>query len=245
LGSPTWYFDKAIYAYPLQIAIILGIPLIVYGENTSYECGGPLKEDTPSAIQQLNNDVVKPVPWDSLLDDTVQMKDINPGIYPTMKEIQKAKLNPIFLSYFTPWSSQGNYEFAKKNGFKSLDDSGEWIREGFINNYDQIDTVGYLTHTWMKFVKFGHWFNTDYCSRYIREGRMTREEAVKYVLENEHKLDKKMLNDFINYIDYTEEDFWKVVDKFANRDIVEKRDGEWRLRKNVENALREGGEVKP
>jgi len=74
---------------------------------------------------------------------------------------------------------------------------------------------------------------------------MTREEAVKYVLENEHKLDRKMLTDFINYIDYTEEDFWKVVDRFANRDIVEKRNGEWRLRKNVENALREGGEVKP
>jgi len=245
LGSPTWYFDRAIYAYPLQIAIQLGIPLIVYGENTSYECGGPLKEDIPRELSKINTDVVKPVPWDFWLDDTVHMKDVNPGIYPTIKEIQKAKLNPIFLSYFVPWSSQGNYEFAKKNGFKSLDDTGEWKREGFINNYDQIDTIGYLTHTWLKFVKFGHWFNTDYCSRYIREGRMTREEAVKYVLENEHKLDRKMLTDFINYIDYTEEDFWKVVDRFANRDIVEKRNGEWRLRKNVENALREGGEVKP
>ena len=245
LGSPTWYFDRAIYAYPLQIAIILNIPLIVYGENTSYECGGPLKEDTPSALSQINNDVVKPVPWDFWLDDTVHMKDVNPGIYPTIQEIQKAKLNPVFLSHFVPWSSQGNYEFAKKNGFKSLDDTGEWKREGFINNYDQIDTIGYLTHTWLKFVKFGHWFNTDYCSRYIREGRMTREEAVKYVLENEHKLDRKMLTDFINYIDYTEEDFWKIVDTFANRDIVEKRNGEWRLRKNVEKALREGGEVKP
>jgi tRNA(Ile)-lysidine synthase TilS/MesJ len=40
LGSPTWYFDLAIYAYPLQVAIKLGIPLIVYGENTNYERGG-------------------------------------------------------------------------------------------------------------------------------------------------------------------------------------------------------------
>jgi len=245
LGSPTWYFDRAIYAYPLQIAIKLHIPLIVYGENTSYERGGPLTEDVPGALSQINNDVVKPVPWDFWLDDTVHMKDVNPTIYPRPEEIKKAKLNPIFLSYFVPWDSHGNYEFAKRNGFKSLDDTGEWKREGLINNYDQIDTIGYITHTWLKFIKFGHWFNTDYCSVYIREGRMTRKEAVKYVLENEHKLDRKMLADFLAFIGYTDEQFWKVVDRFANRDIVEKRDGQWRLKKNVEEALRNGGVVKP
>jgi hypothetical protein len=53
-----------------------------------------------------------------------------------------------------------------------------------------------------------------------------------------------MLKDFLSFIDYKEEDFWKVVDKFANKDIVEKRDGNWRLKKNVEEALRTGGEVK-
>ena len=74
---------------------------------------------------------------------------------------------------------------------------------------------------------------------------MTRKEAVDYVLENEHKLDRKMLADFLNFIDYPEEDFWKVVDKFANKDIVEKRNGVWRLRKNVEEALRNGEAVKP
>jgi len=64
LGSPTWYFDRAIYAYPVQIAIKLGIPLIVYGENTNYEYGGPLAVDTPSAMDQIHNDVVTPVDWD-------------------------------------------------------------------------------------------------------------------------------------------------------------------------------------
>ncbi len=244
LGSPTWYFDRAIYAYPLQVAIKLNIPLIVYGENTSYERGGPIKEDTPNSLNQINNDVVKPADWDFWLDDEITMKDLNPTIYPTKEEIEKAKLYPIFLSYFTPWSNHGNYEFAKKYGFKSLEDTGEWIREGFINNYDQIDTIGYLVHTWFKFVKFGHWFSTDYASLYIREGRMNREEAVEYIIENEHKLDRKMLADFLDFIDYSEEDFWKVVDKFANREIVEKRDGVWRLKKNVEAALRNGGVVK-
>lgn len=229
LGSPTWYFDLAIYAYPIQIAIKLGIPLIIYGENTNYERGGSVNTDTPSALEQINNDVVKPVPWEKMLCDGLTMKDVQPAIYPTVDEIKKANLNPIFLSYYVSWSSHGNYEFAKSRGFKSLDDR-EWKREGFINQYDQIDTVGYLVHAWMKFPKFGHWFSTDYASLYVREGKMTREEALKYVNEEEYKLDKIMLADFLDFTGITDEEFWATVEKFANKDIVEKRNGHWRLK---------------
>jgi N-acetyl sugar amidotransferase len=230
LGSPTWYFDRAIYAYPFQIAIKLGIRLIVYGENTSYEYGGPLTKESYSAKDQIKNDVVKPVPWGFFLDGEIKMKDLNPGVDPSIEKIEKAGLEPIFLSYFVPWDGYQNYLFAKSRGFKSLDDTGEWKREGFLEQYDQIDSVGYLTHTWFKFPKFGHQRVTEVASLYIRSGRMTREEAVKVVNEEDYKLDRRMLNDFLEFTEYSEKDFWKVVDKFANRDIVEKRDGVWRLK---------------
>jgi len=229
-GSPTWYFDRSIYAYPLQIAVKLNIPLIVYGENTSYEYGGPLHEETYSAKEQINNDVVKPIAWEIWIDDEICMKDLNPGIYPSREELEKAKLDPIFLSYFIPWDGYENYLFAKTRGFKSLDDTGEWNREGFAENYDQIDTIGYLTHTWFKFLKFGHQQVTEFSSLWIRSGSMTRDEAVKFVNEEDYKLDRKMLKDFLDFIEYTEEDFWKAADKFANPDLVEKRDGIWRLK---------------
>jgi len=74
---------------------------------------------------------------------------------------------------------------------------------------------------------------------------MTRKEAVEKVISEDWKLDRRMLTDFLKFINYKEEDFWKIVDKFANKDIVEKRDGVWRLRKNVEAALRNGDEVVP
>ena len=230
LGSPTWYFDRAIYAYPVQIAIKLGIPLVVYGENTNYEYGGPLAVDSPSAMDQIHNDVVKPVDWDFWLDDEITMKNLNPGMYPSEKEIRKAKLDTIYLSYFVLWDGYKNMEFARANGFKTLDDTGEWKRAGFIEQYDQIDTIGYLTHTWFKFPKYGHQRVTEVASLYIRAGRMTREEAVKLVNEEDYKLDPRMLADFLDFTGYKEEDFWKVVDKFANREIVEKRDGVWRLK---------------
>jgi hypothetical protein len=245
LGSPTWYFDRAIYAYPYSTAVKLNIPLVIYGEDTNYLYGGPHTEETPSAIKQITNDVAKPVPWDVWLDDKITMKDVNPAIFPTLEQINKVKLDPRFLSYYMPWSGYKNMEFARTRGFKTLDDTGEWKRDGYLEQYDQIDSVGYLTHTWFKFPKFGHQRVTEVGSLWIREGRITREKVVEKVLEEDWKLDKKMLKDFLNYINYKEEDFWNVVDRFANSDIVEKRDGVWRLKKNVEEALRNGEDVKP
>ena len=230
LGSPTWYFDKAIYAYPLQAAIKLGIPLLIYGENTNYEYGGPNVKESYDALEQLTNDVVKPAPWDMWLDDKIKMKDLNPGVYPTMEDLKKAKINSIYMGYFTPWDGYKNMEFARSRGFRTLDDTGEWKRDGFLEQYDQIDSVGYLTHTWFKFPKFGHQRVTEVASLYIRSGRMTRKEAVKVVNEEDYKLDKKMLKDFLDFTEYKEEDFWKVVEKFANPEIVEKRKGVWRLK---------------
>ena len=110
----------------------------------------------------------------------------------------------------------------------------DWKRNRVIDNYEQIDTVGYYVHPWLKFIKFGHQHGyTDICSQYIRTGRMTREEAVKLVNKHDWKLDRKMLDDFLAFTDYTEKEFWNIVDKFANTDIIEKRDGKWRLKEPI------------
>ena len=39
-GKPTWYIDRLIYTYPLIMSLKFNTPLLVYGENVSYEYGG-------------------------------------------------------------------------------------------------------------------------------------------------------------------------------------------------------------
>jgi len=242
-GVPTWYFDFAIYAWPLYMATKLKIPLVVYGENVNYEYGGINKEDQPSALNQINNDAVRPIPTEEWIDNEIEEKDFACCRYPTEEEIKNSKLNPIYLSYYVPWSGYKNMEFARNRGFRTLSDTNEWERKGFLEQYDQIDTVGYLVHSWFKFVKYGHFRVTDVASIWIREGRMTREEAVKKVISEDWKLDKKMLKDFLMYIGYTEEEFWKIVEKHANRNIIEKRNNNWRLKENIVEALKKGGKA--
>lgn len=234
LGSPTWCYDRAIYTFPLQVAIEKEIPLVVWGENTSFEYGGPLTEETPSAIDQISNDAVKDVGGlDHWLVDGITMKDMQLYIHPSLEEIERVGLNPIYLSYFCRWSGYENYMFAKSRGFKSLEDTGEWFREGFIEPYDQIDSIGYLVHPQLKYPKYAHARVTDVCSNWIREGRTTREEAIGLVREHDHKLDPVALADFLAFTEYTEEEFRNILDKFYNRDLFEMVEGEWRIKNPI------------
>jgi len=230
LGAPTWYWDRAVYVFPIRMGINMKIPLIVYGENINFEYGGPQREETYSAKDQINNDVVKSVNWDFWLDEDITMKDLNAIIYPAKEEIEQAGLEPIYLSYFVPWDGYHNYQTAKKYGFKSLGDTGEWKREGYIEDYDQIDAIGYLVHPWLKYYKFGHARATDVCSYWIRTGRLTRDEAIQLVREHDHKLDPRSLKDFCEFTGYAEKEFWEIAERFRNKEIWEKVGGEWRLR---------------
>lgn len=237
-GSPAWYWDRAVYVYPIRMAINMKIPLLVYGENISYEYGGPSAEDAPSALGQIENSVAKSYDWDEWLKGgDITMKELNAMAYPTIDEIKEAKLDPIYLSYFVPWDGYKDMELAKTYGFKSLNDTGEWKRQGYIEDYDQIDDIGYLVHPWMKYPKYGHSRTTDVACYWIRTGRITREEGINFVKQHDHKLDPKALKDFLNFTGYSEEEFWKIVDKHYNREIFEKIDGRWQLKTDLSYAL--------
>lgn len=234
LGSPNWYWDSAVYVFPIRMGINMKIPLIVYGENINYEYGGFQTKETYSAKEQISNNVVKYTGGlDFWYDEDISEKDLNACVYPTKDEIEQAELEPIYLSYFVPWNGYENYQIAKKYGFKSLDDTGEWKREGFVEGYDQIDAIGYLIHPWLKYPKFGHARTTDVCSYWIRTGRITRKEAIKLVKEHDHKLDPRALKDFVDFIDITKGEFWNVVEKFWNRELFHKVNGKWKLKNPI------------
>lgn len=226
LGSPTWYADAAIYAYPYRMASKLGLKLLVYGENVNYEYGGNQREETYSAKRQRENDVVKPIDFSEWLDDEITLKDLYSVVQPTYDEAEAAGLDPIYLSYFVRWDSHYNYEVAKRYGFHHL--GHEWQREGTIEQYNQIDSAGYLTNQWFKYPKFGHASVTEMASRWIRAGRMSREEAVKLVKEKDHMLDQIILDDFLGFIGMKHRDFWKIADKWYNKDLFDQdRHGVW------------------
>lgn len=220
-GSPTWYWDRAVYTYPLWIAKKFDIPLLVYGENISYEYGGPGAEDTPSALGQLQNAVANAYTPDDFFDAGVEWN----RTYIVHPPAELDKVEPVYLSYFVPWSGTRNMLVAKAYGFKEL---AHWEeRAGYIEQYDQIDAIGYLVHCWMKYPKYGHARVTDVASYWIREGLVSRQRAMELVRKEDYKLDHNVRDDFCAFCGYTETQFQHVIDDWYNPAIFEQIEGQW------------------
>ena len=236
LGSPTWYIDALIYAFPLRMCVKLGIKLLVYGEDVNYTYGGEFNEETPSALKQPYNDVVKPV-WDIWFEDgDITEEELESARIPQLEEVQKVDLESIYLSYFVPWSSVHNYEVAKRWGFRHL--GHEYQREGSIDNYDQIDSIPYLLNPYLKYLKFGHSIATDNGSRWIRYGLKTREEMIPIVEEIDGKLDQGIVDKFCEFTKISHVEFWRIMDKWYNQKLFEQdRDGVWHPKFKVGTGL--------
>ena len=220
-GKPTWYVDRLIYTYPLIMSAKFNTPLLVYGENVSYEYGGADAKETYSAKEQLSNGVASGIDEQELIDNTgVTAQDLYLTRAPKQDELDK--LDPIYISYFTQWNSFKNYEFARKHGFHDL--THEWTRSHHVENFDQIDSRAYLVHSWMKYPKFGHASATDYSARMVRYGYITREEAKQLVKEHDGNLDPLCVRDFCDFCGYTESEFWAIIDNLYNTDLFEKND---------------------
>lgn len=227
-GRPLWYVDRLLYTVPLYYAAALNIPLLVYGENVSYEYGGVNDKETYSAREQVFNGVAPDISLDELVTAGVSRDELAYLEAPSRGLLNK--LEPIYLSYFVKWNAIKNYEIAKRFGFKDL--THEWDRTNHIENFNQIDSYGYLLNAWMKYPKYGHAYATDYASRWIRYGVLSREDGLKLVEERDHALDPKIIDDFCQFTGMSVNEFYNALDKLYNKDLFEKNEFEqWRLRK--------------
>lgn len=96
-GKPTWYIDRLIYTYPLHMAVKFGTPLLVYGENVSYEYGGRDFEETYSAKGILNNGVASDIPDEELTSKVgITMQELYMTKAPSQKEMEG--LDPMYVS---------------------------------------------------------------------------------------------------------------------------------------------------
>lgn len=128
----------------------------------------------------------------------------------------------IYMGSIYPYSILDSLKEARSVNFKDLDYYNEWQRSGNIENYTQIDSIGYIVHIWCKFVKFGFQRVSDIACRFVREKSLTKEQAELFIKEEDWKLDNAAKRDFCNTLDITEDFFDKIVEKHANKNLVVK-----------------------
>jgi hypothetical protein len=243
LGEPLRFIEAAIYTVPTKYAVAFNIPLIVYGENAAYIYGATT-EDGYSAQKYIDaghsasGEKLRKNITDFWCEHGIPMKELNAIIPSSREDLQRVKPEAIFMSYFVPWDDERNFAIARRYGFEDL--RHEWGREGWVEDYTQIDSVSYLVHLWMKYPKFGFSRATDLVSRWIRKGTITREEGKRLVMEHDHKLDQRAMLDFISFMGYKPRQFWDIVERYWNPTLFEKTGVTWRLKDPVYKDIRRG-----
>ena len=85
-------------------------------------------------------------------------------------------------------------------GFKQLSDFDDWQRQGSIDDFTQIDSKGYMIQHWTKFIKFGFQRVSDMACRFVREGKLTKEQALQLIKDSD-------------YFYWLKENYQKILDR--------------------------------
>ena len=224
-GIPLIPMHLAIYNLPIRIASNFNIPLIFYGENSAIEYGGDPKyhnfEITKEWILKFGvNANTTAKDW---ISDDLSEKDLIPYSYPNnINKLPKA----VFLSSFFEWNIFITRDIAIKNGLRIPE-----LPQTGIHNFSDIDDeflVG--VHHWLKWYKFGFKRTWDNLSLEIREGKITREQAIDLLIsEKENKKETLQIDKFCEYVEINKEEFSKIANKFRNKSIWTKINNEWRI----------------
>lgn len=230
VGDISWPEHVGIFTIPVRAAVQYKVPLIVWGENSQNEYGGPaaaVKNNTLDRKWLEEFGGLLGLRVSDLIDvEGIQEKHMIPFTYPTDEELKEVGVSGLFLGHYLPWDGLKNAIIAENHGF--LTHSG--IVEGSAVNYENVDNHQTGIHDYFKFLKFGFGRATDIVSLYIRRGRMTREEGLAIVKKNDGKFPwtylGKPLEEILQHIDMDVVEFEKICDQFTNKKIFKlDRDG--------------------
>lgn len=206
-GQPKLPFVNGISTAVFEYARNYKIPFIMYGEEGEAEYGGG-----DSYQGKIDDKYLKEKYY----------SDIDLSNYGYWWKAPEAS-----LVYATHWSKHEDWDPEVHARFASKNCNMQMLVNGSIGtftNYSQLDDKLQDLHAFMMFVKYGFGRATSDACIEIRRGRMTREDGLTAVNELDGAFPLEYLEDYLKYFEMTVDEFWGVVDKFANYNVLEKTD---------------------
>ncbi len=227
VGDISWPEHVGIFTIPVRAAVQFNVPLIVWGENSQNEYGGPASAAGNNVLNRRwleeFGGLLGMRVTDLVGQEGIEPKHLINYTYPTDEELARVGVTGLFLGHYIPWDGLANTLISVANGFTSYDKAVE----GSLVNYENLDNYQTGIHDYFKYLKFGFGRTTDLACLHIRRGRLTRQDGLDAV----KKLDGqfpweylgKPLADILDPLEMTVDEFIRVCDKFTNKKIF-KRD---------------------
>jgi len=226
VGDISWPEHAGIFTIPVRAAVEYGVKLIVWGENSQNEYGGPA---AAAEHNVLNRRWLEE--FGGLLglrvSDLIGMEGITqrhliPYSYPSDAELARVGVTGIFLGYYLPWDGYSNALLAQAHGFTTY----HTTIEGSVVNYENLDNHQTGIHDYFKFLKFGFGRATDIACLHARRGRITRTDAIELVKKHDGKFPwtylGKPLQEILEPLELSVDEFIKICDQFTNKKLFVK-----------------------
>ena len=230
VGDEMWPNHIGIFTIPIMIAVKFKIPLVVWGENSQQEYGGPSLNSIKN--RNLNRKWLEEFGGllgyrinDMIGVEGITKKELTPYFYPSDNEIDQVGVTGIFLGSYFFWDARKQLEIVKKNGFLVKEDGP---LEGTYTNYENVDEKLVGLHDYFKYVKYGFGRATDHACLDIRNNRVTRDEGLKLVEKYDGKYPHYGVKQFIKYSGLSKFQIDEVINSFTNPILFKKNaDGEF------------------
>lgn len=240
VGDISWPEHVGIFTIPVRAAIQFGVPLLIWGENSQNEYGGPAAAAKNNVLDRrwleefgglLGLRVSDIVGLEGLSE-----RDIIPYTYPSDDDLKRVGVTGLFLGHYLPWDGYSNALLAQANGFETFPSTVE----GSVVNYENLDNHQTGIHDYFKFLKFGFGRATDIACLHLRRGRITRQDALAMVQRHDGKFPwtylGKSLTSILAPLDLSVEKFIAICDRFTNKKIFV-RDASGKLVKDSHGNL--------
>jgi N-acetyl sugar amidotransferase len=246
VGDAWQPFTYGQVCYAFHIAKVFDVKLVFFGENGEAEYSGDPRvfnlRGMPFEIWA--EQYFKGVTVDDLIQygleemdyfaaDDIDESDLTFYRPPDIEEMKKLGIEFHWFSFYKKWVPQENYYYSSEHtGFQA---NPEGRSEGTYSKYASLDDQMDGFHFYLAFIKFGIARATSDAAHEVRDGHITREEGAALVRRFDGEFPKRWFSEFLEYLDITEEHFWKVIDRFRQPHIWKKENGMWKLRKAVYN----------
>jgi N-acetyl sugar amidotransferase len=223
IGDISWPEHVAIFTVPVRLAVQLKIPLIIWGENSQNEYGGPAGSAEDNALtrrwlEEFGGLLGLRVS-DLIGQEGIEERNLIQYTYPTDEELRQVGVTGIFLGYYLPWDGYQNALLAQAHGFKTY----HRTVEGSLVNYENLDNIQTGIHDYFKFLKYGFGRATDLACLHIRRGRLSRKDGLKMVKMHDGKFPWYYLGvpiqEVLDEINLSLEEFVRICDRFTNKKL--------------------------
>ena len=228
--NPVKITEYCLWASTYIIAEKFDIPLIIQGDSPVTVLGTRLTSRVGTDYDAMKADELQTLSsgWKEYVGvDGIEEKDLCLFHY-NREKLEEKGCRAIWLNYFLKeWTPHNNAVFSKEHGLRWRPENFDWESIGTYLPYHQLDGDLTPVNQLLKYIKFGFGMCVDHVCYNLRDGLLSRDEAIELVKKYDGKCSEVYIEKFCNYIGISQKEFWSTVEKFRGPMWKKDEKGNW------------------